>query len=208
MRHAWLRSFTVVLCLFFTQQASALVEGSLGIQKRWIEWKADDDSTGIKTMDTVLGVHFDPIPLVPVSFGLSYGLQQWDKDDLGVKGITTATTAEGSKLSLEVKAWLPIPIGITPYAKIGVPILSTVNIEIKSENPTSTFKYEYSETGFDLAVGVRKSLVPLIGIFFELGMGSGSAKVESAQRDGADLIDVKDPEISYTTMMLGVHAGI
>ena len=74
-------------------------------------------ANGGKTSGTVMGVavHLDPIPLVPVGFGIGIGAPTLKSEDSGID-----ETYTGFFVDLEVMAWTPIGFfGITPYAKLG-----------------------------------------------------------------------------------------
>lgn len=98
--------------------AFALVHANFLLGNRSIKLKNPADSTEVKFsgVEYALGAYVDPIPLVPVGFGLTLFLSEPD-DKSEVKDLRLFM------VNPEIIAWVPFKlVGLKPYAKLGYTI--------------------------------------------------------------------------------------
>jgi hypothetical protein len=193
-----------------SSQAFALIHGQALVGKRWAEITPDGgDKTGAQATELAAAVHVDPIPLVPVSAGLSLAVQNWRPEDLGAK------TAAGSELGLEVQAWVPLVPFATPYAKLRWVMLGKMAVEGDSTDETTglTTKYaqEYDTSGVHVNVGAKFDLLPLVSMMVELGNSFGESTLEKSKQAGVDQTlsdEAKKPsKFNSRAMLVGLEVG-
>ena len=177
--------FVLIAASLSSSQAFALIHGQALVGKRWAEITPDGiDKYGAQATEIAAAVHVDPIPLVPVSAGLSLAVQNWRPEDLGAK------TAAGTELGLEVQAWVPMVPFATPYAKLRWVMLGKMAVEGDETDETSglTTKYaqEYSTSGVHVNVGAKFDLLPLVSMMVELGNSFGEVTLEKSKLAGVD----------------------
>ena len=69
------RRLTACLCFllfYYTNTAYALVDGQFLFGKRFISTTNQAGELDLSAWESTAALHIDPLPLVPVSFGLSY----------------------------------------------------------------------------------------------------------------------------------------
>ena len=95
-----------------------------------------------------LGVMLDPIPLIPVGFGLGINMPNISgKDKDGNKFEMT-----GMSFDLFIKAWSPIGLfGITPYVKAGLTAFGGYKTSTKVLD--TSVDLPYTNSGTNIAVG-------------------------------------------------------
>ncbi len=143
-------------------------------------------SYDIKTQTLAASVHLDPIPLVPISFG--------------IQALVPSTTSNkdeefkefaGTDLSLEIKAWTPIALfNITPYAKVGYTVMGKFAVKAIRDFSGEEVKVPvtYDSTGHHIAIGLRYSPIPLFGLLLEYQ---------------SQVIELKPTESTGSTTVLG-----
>ena len=153
---------------------------------------------------TEMGATFllDPIPLVPVAFGVTVSQGTTDlkdaaqlaADDNATRGDIAGFSATGTGTSKTmfygpvIKVWVPMP-KIQPYLKAGY----LMGTEVEDQSYTysspagSAFaasivdkpKLAYTHTATEITAGIGFSPVKLTSIFAEYSMHSGKRKVKS-----------------------------
>lgn len=176
-------SALVFSLLASSEWAMAFVSGYGYYGKSWY-----NGVTKVGGDDKTFGLHFDPLPLIPISFGLSLTTAALDKDDLG-----SGTQAELSSTQAEVMAWIPMVPFVTPYGKLG--LLLSGEIEVKDANGNKT-KSDFG--GVDMAVGIKRSIFPMVKILLEGGKSSYTLKDD----------DFGDKSLRRDFFRLGVEVGI
>jgi len=151
-----------------------------------------------------LAAHLDPIPLVPISFGLSFA--QTTFDDINFDpALTVPVTGkiDGTDIDLEIEAWLPLDIaGLLPFAKLAY----TAAGDYKTSIDGSDTKIKYKPSGLNLSVGVKYEFLLRLGILAQVEFGNRSLKFdESENAGGATFQDVNQ---SSTSFLIGAQAGI
>ncbi|MFK7825547.1 MAG: hypothetical protein AB8G05_15460 [Oligoflexales bacterium] len=161
---------------------------------------------------TSLGVaaHLDPIPLVPVGFGL------------GIQMPTTSASADGNDyelnglvVDLQLTAWLPMVskvIGITPFAKIGYIPFGAYTLKMKLPVGTQTLDATapLKSSGTHFAVGATYSLpfIPLASALFQISMRNETLDYETFEVSGVEFKIDESVSKTSTNLLLGVEVGI
>lgn len=189
---------TTAISFGASQQAYSFFDAQALVGKR--EAKID----GVKNDgdELTLAVHLDPIPLVPVGFGLSLSHVNFS----GQKSLTEVNfeDAVGQDYVFEIMAWLPFDLfGVTPYAKVG----STIGGNYKLKNTIDPNEVNqnsqpedvtYKPEGSHLSVGLNWSPLPLIGILVEYK--NSDQKLKKSGRP--------TQEYKSTSLLFGVEIGI
>jgi hypothetical protein len=185
--------------------AWALFDVQVLTGKRSTDFKFGSVSNTESGTELKAAAHLDPIPLVPVGFGLSLSQINWDKsDDLNYKSM------DGYEVGLEVQAWLPIELaGFEVYGKLGYTMLGAY---------TGTFDYAgqevkmlYKPSGAYIAAGVKYKFLMRLGVMLEVESGNRELSFDELKDlpAGLDASGLKiDGDASNTSFLLGVQAGI
>jgi hypothetical protein len=162
-------------------------------------------SDTLKGSELRAAAHLDPIPLVPIAFGLGISQTSWTDDStkLGVDKI------DGVDLDLEVEAWLPLELaGLVPYAKVGYTVGGAYAFEVTtgtSFNP----KVVYKPSGVTLHVGVKYEFLLRLGIMAEYETGTRKLTFDKVKDAGSlTLSNLKDIDENSSSFLIGVQAGI
>ena len=196
--------FVLVLIsgLFGASRSMAVisVQGAIGSEQAQF---GAHDPDNLRGLSLELGAHIDPIPLVPVAFGLTLSQTNYTAsfDSLGVDKI--------SRLSLtpDVMAWVPLG-SFKPYGRLGYSIYNQITGSGTGSVAGETVKTEidYSATGVIIGLGLEYSILPLIGVTAEyrintLTMTPNSVKVNGTKYDA-------DSFTSHgSTLLVGVDVG-
>ena len=177
--------------LSWTNSAYCLINAEAFYGKRWYQTK---DSNGSKLRptgtDVTIGVNIDPIPLVPVSFGVSYSLIELNKSGLG-----SASVAEINQFGLDLKIWAPMVPIVTPYVR-GRYILSS-KLKISYDND-STMNTNTKISGYVVGLGVDYKIVPMFHAQLELNQSWAKA----------DSFEGKKQDFDSTAILIGLLIGV
>lgn len=178
--------------VFYGQRTSkAKAEGSEGDTMKGNELKA--------------AAHLSPIPLVPVGFGASVSTVTYEKNDDLYKDFT------GLEGSLEIMAWLPFVPVVTPYAKLGYIVFGGYTLEDSLETPgaaTTEMKATYKPKGTTIALGLKWSPLPLVGVMVEYDMRQAKMEADEVKMNGLKVDSDSDFDMNSSTVLLGVQIGI
>ncbi len=156
--------------------------------------------------DFTVAAHMSPVPLLPVSAGLSASMITFDKDETNDPDVT------GTELGLDIKAWLPMVPVVTPYARVRYLVWSTYAATGTMSLPTGDIDYAmaYTNSGYQYGVGVRYPVVPLVGLKIETNMGASTLTPESMTMDDEDIsVSDSDPtEVSFSSVLVGIDISI
>lgn len=205
MKHVF-KTIAVTGVLIGSGNAFALVGVEAGVGQRSSKVVYDTPvATGksktIKGNEYFANVLFDPIPVVPVAFGLAVQVHSDDRSDVDKDIIDDTITAAGGQSALwtktasaihagtyygpMIKVWAPIPF-VKPYLKYAYLMgkeVTTVDYDIHTTSNstligTSVKGTETSDhTGADLDIGIGYTPIKLINIFLEYSIHSGKSKV-------------------------------
>lgn len=192
--------------LFVSESSFALIDGQLLVGSKSGKFKVSDTSNNVSGQEIKVAVHVDPIPLVPVAFGAFV-----ISDTLEVDDVSDSVT--GQEIGLEVMAWVPLGIaGFKPYAKLGYTVLGAYVLEDVATVVDSTpvqIDYAYKATGSHLALGLKWSPLPLVGLMLEYDIANISLDPDSVDGvAGFDTSALPSPKLESSTIMLGVEVGI
>lgn len=188
-----------VLSWFAAAPAFALINGELLIGKRWSEEGSGDNKIKAQALDKTIGVMLDPIPLVPVAFGLYYSMPDWNKGDFHAKSI------DASELGASVRAWLPLG-DFQPYARLNYTLAGSLNMK---SDQVQDAKLEYGITGSHLMAGVEYDLFGPVNILFEVGLGMQQIQLKETKVAGVKQdVDKKKVDWNSKVILIGINAGI
>lgn len=146
--------------------------------------------------------HLDPIPLVPVAFGVSFAQTTFDDVDFGSgsKG-----KVDGTDIDLEVEAWLPLDIaGLLPFAKLGY----TIAGKYESSFDGVDTKINYKPSGVNLSVGVKYEFLLRLGVLAQVEFGNRKLEFDKAEGFASNLVPENDADQKSTSFLIGAQAGI
>ena len=162
------------------------------------------NKTTITGNEVQASVHLDPIPLVPIAFGLGVAVPSY------TKGTTDFTfdTFKGEELSFEVMGWLPTPgVSISPFIKLGYVFSGTYEAKYKTVlavDGTTTYKV----SGTDIAVGLNWSPLPLLGFLLEVDKRMETLKADKVEIGGLSMAVTGNTKNDSLSVLLGVKVGI
>jgi hypothetical protein len=187
---------SVVSAVVVTAPAQAFVDVELSAGKR----SGTYDSKAITSSTVQMAAHLDPIPLVPVAFGLrmisdSYSTTMADQ---GIKSLTSTAIVP------EIAAWLPLG-DLKPFARVGYTVVSAYKgtVEILGTN----ISVPMTGSGPRIAVGIQWSLLPLISLTAALEH-SGETLTLKAITSGAITIPATTIKLNSNAILLGAKVGI
>lgn len=159
----------------------------------------DGDKSDETGSELRFAAHLDPIPLVPVAFGVSFAQTTFDDiESNGVKG-----KIDGTDIDLEVEAWLPLDIaGLLPFAKLGY----TVAGEYETSIDNSNAKLKYKPSGVNLSVGVKYEFLLRLGVLAQVEFGN--RKLDFDKAENLPGVTPGDVDQKSTSFLIGAQAGI
>lgn len=211
MRNVLLAAFMSLLLQ--ATNAYALIDVQLLVGQRNGSLKTETGDADVAGTDLKAAVHLDPIPLIPVGFGV-YASNATYKDTDSVKSL------KGMEFGVEVTAWSPVEIlGIEPYAKLGYTLVGAYEYkfnapelfkELNVEDPSLDVKLGAS--GMRVAAGLKWSPIPLIALMLEVEQSNMKLSVDSIAKavglpDSASDV-IKDADLNSLGIFLGVQVGI
>jgi hypothetical protein len=186
-------------------EAAAFFDAQVLVGKRWYSLESDGEKSGVQSQEIALAAHLDPIPLVPVSFGASVAIGTLRKDDIG------GDTGSVVEPALEVCGWLPMVPFVTPYARLKIPVMSTLIMKGKTDLGTEEVDYVATSklSGYHLNVGAKWSPLPVVKLLVEIGKGMETSKLDEYKLDGSkEDVDAESVKANSDNFMIGVEIGI
>ncbi|MBC62310.1 MAG: hypothetical protein CMP11_07625 [Zetaproteobacteria bacterium] len=153
---------TILFFFIYSNYSFAFIDGQILAGKRW--YTTEENTTSKKDLSgtqTTFSTHVDPIPFVPVSFGLNWSQVVVEKSDF----ISSVSNASTEQLGIEVSGWFPL-ILFTPYVKINYPVYSKFTVKNNDENNTTD---DGKLSGLHVNIGVKYDLIPFVSILVEAG---------------------------------------
>jgi hypothetical protein len=196
----------LIVPFLLASPAWALFDAQVLTGKRTTDFKFGSVSKSESGTELKAAAHLDPIPLVPVGFGLSLSQINWDKsDELNFKSV------DGFEVGLEVEAWLPIELGgLEFYGKLGYTALGAY-VGTYETGAGQDLKMAYKPSGTYIAVGAKYNFLMRLGVMLEVESGTRELKFDELKDvpAGLDTSALKiDGDANYTSILLGVQAGI
>lgn len=197
-----MRRFQVYLALVtslfvMSSEAFAVFDAQLLLGQR----SGEVNDSDAKSQEVGVAVHVDPIPAVPVAFGLYANSISFEDSDNGY-----ASGFSGLEAGVQVYAWFPIGIaGLKPYGKLGIPLYSAIKGDQDVSGTSSDLVMETS--GMHINFGVGYSPLPLMAILFEVGLGQQKIKAKDIEVAG-QTFSFDEEDYNTTAFLLGVEVGL
>jgi hypothetical protein len=196
----------LIVPFLLASPAWALFDAQVLTGKRSTDFKFGNSSNTESGTELKAAAHLDPIPLVPVGFGLSLSQINWDKSDkLNFKSM------DGFEVGLEVEAWLPIDLGgLQFYGKLGYTVLGAY-VATAELTAGQDIKLAYKPSGTYIAVGAKYNFLMRLGVMLEVESGNRELEFDEVKDlpAGIDASAFKSKgEAANTSFLLGVQAGI
>jgi len=177
-------------------------EAGIGQRTNDVVYDAGTETDKVKSIsgsELSANLLFDPIPAVPVAFGLalesySYNRASVLKDQLSSAGLddsNASDTMTGMLYGPMLKVWVPTPY-VKPYLKysyltgqeVGKSSLTTdATISSQTVEVTQTSKSTYTHTAGELALGVSFSFLKIAAVSLEYALHYGENKIKSFSQD-------------------------
>lgn len=139
--------------------AYALVNAEVFFGNNWYHsQKANDTSFYTSGKSLSLGVHFDPVPLVPVSVGANYMSVDLEKSDF-----TNAGSAKINQIALDLKVWAPMVPIVTPYLRLRYIANSRLNVTYDNGQREDSTRL----SGYAFGLGCDYKIIPLVHAMLE-----------------------------------------
>lgn len=192
--------------LMAASPALAIVDGEVSVGQRSGTWKqSGEEGKSLSSSSLQLAVHLDPIPLVPVSFGVRMISDAYDAKvaDHGVKSLTSTAVVP------EVTAWLPIG-DLKPFARVGYTAVSAYKgtAEVSAAGQTISGTIALKSSGPRLAAGLDWHPLPFISILAAFEYSTEKLTVDTKKIGDFTITDEGDDSYNSTAILLGVKAGI
>ncbi len=192
---------------FISQMASAIASLQLEFGRRSGKEKmASDTSESVTGTEISVSAYLDPIPLVPVGFGLNYAMDTYS--------VTMAkhnlSELKGYTLAPEITAWLPL-LDIKPFIKLGYILLGayTGKSDYTVLSTTTSYDLLYQSSGLRYSAGLKYSPVPLVSLLLEFNLANEKVKPHEIKIGGVDLTSsLTSYDFNSTAILLGVEVGI
>lgn len=200
-----LAAFSMLLA--HASAAMALVDAQVLVGRRWYDFKEDGaKAKGVASPEVQVAVHVDPIPLVPVAFGLSATAGSPRKEDLGVDQAAVA------QVFAEVQAWIPMVPVITPYLRVRYPLQGTLATKSSVTDALTGLKADYANTytisGPQVSLGAKVPALPLVKILIEAGRGSETYTSKEVKVAGVTVDSKEKGELPSNTILFGIEVGL
>ena len=187
--------------------AMALIGGEVSVGQRSGSFKESGSSGKTLSSQTLeLAGHLDPIPLIPISFGVRLVSDAYDAKvaDHGFKSMTSTAIVP------EVSAWLPLG-DLKPYARVGYTAVSAykATVEKSLAGVTASGSAVLKSTGPRIAAGLEWSILPMISLSGAMEYSTETISISEAKVGGVDLTQgAKDISYANTAILVGVKAGL
>lgn len=203
-------TFKTLACAVLALQAasaSAFFDVQVMAGKRWYE-RNDSDGGNVAAQETGLAAHLDPIPLVPVGFGVYATMSSLDKDAFGAG----TDTAAGLEAGLDIMAWLPMVPIITPYARLKYPFMSTWAVEgeqaVTASGPVVKTASSYAVSGPHVGIGAKWSPLPIVKLLVEAQMGSQKIELDELEIAGVKTKGGDSSDLKSNAFLIGLEIGL
>jgi hypothetical protein len=211
----FLKSFLVLGAVLFSQSSYALVDAQVLLGRRQMNLDIGKENK-LSGSEIRLALHLDPIPLVPVAFGLSYGMISSNAKanfTLATANDYKVTETTGYELALEIMVWSPIDLfNITPYLKAGyIPYGAYTFAGTYDLAGTSTdLDLLYGSSGSLVSFGLKWAPLPLVGLLFEAQNTISKLSFDKLEEAAGSNLPVSSPSASMKSWsyMIGLEVGI
>ena len=207
-----LRLVALPLILLHAGSAFALIDVEALAGKRWYKLGVSP-SQQVSATEVALAAHVDPIPLIPVSFGVRASSAALNTNDLkSYYGAASVSSALMVEAGLDVMVWVPLIPIITPYARLNLPVYGIWKVAgaAANGNPTpSDFTHNGKVSGVQGSIGFKYSPLPLISVLFEVNRAAETWKESEAKVGGQGVsVDSKSHALNSNAVFLGLEVGL
>jgi Outer membrane protein beta-barrel domain len=198
------KTSTIIAALSWTFASSAwaLIDAQVEVGARSGTFEAAGGSKTLNATTIEAAGHLDPIPLVPVSFGLRLisDTYQATTESHGVKSLTSYSVAP------EVTAWFPFG-DLKPFARLGYTVFSQYTGTATVGTTDGTVKFK--SMGLRVAAGVEWDLLPLISLTGAVERSSEKLSMTSGTINGFDIkASSTDTNYNNNALLVGVKVGL
>ena len=164
-----------LLFVYSTSNAHALVSGQFLFGKRYISTTHQAGKLDLSAWESTAALHIDPLPLIPVSFGLSYANAKIESQDVSF----SVSKAYLREIGLELSAWVPLMIAYKPYLKLNVPVWSQLMAKTVGSNPQNI---DTTVSGIHLNIGLKWQPIQFLSVLLEGRRSFEKAKVFAGKK--------------------------
>ena len=191
-----------------SSHANAFIDGGVAVGRRNANWNQDPKASNLSSDVLKVSAHLDPIPLIPISFGLALYSETWKVSEMD-QGLTSL---KSYSVVPEVTAWLPID-SFKPYARVGYSILTayTGNAAVTIGNTRNTGTMALAGIGMHVGAGVEWSVpvIPMLSIFGELEYANERVRLAKDKIGDIDISSAFKPiTLSSSAILFGAKLGI
>lgn len=191
-----------------SSSASAFIDVGLGLGRRNAKWNQDSSDSSLTSDVLKVSAHLDPIPLVPVSFGLAAYSETWHVSEAD-QGLTSLRSYS---IVPEVTAWIPID-SFKPYGRVGYSILSAyagkASIKIPGSSPV-TGDLALAGIGMHIGAGLEWEVpvIPMLSVFGELEYANERVRLAKDKVGDIDISSAFKPiNLISTAIIIGAKLG-
>lgn len=189
-------------------QALISAQAEVGSRMASIEMPNSDKKATASGAELQVTAQLDPIPLVPVGFGLMIATTNLNiKDSDDVKKLT------GTFVVPHISAWVPNPTDFKPFARLGYAVYGTLSGSGTLPDDAGPLAGKeineaYSLTGPLLGVGVKWSFLPLVSAMFEYQMFNPKLKLTKLEIAGESFKETaSEAKMTSGAVLVGVEVG-
>lgn len=197
----------LTLSLALSSRAFALIDISLEAGQRTSTWTQDSESTNVPAQVLRAALHLDPIPLVPVSFGLGVYSETWNVSEAeqGLKNISSFSVVP------EIVAWIPLG-DLRPYARVGYSISSgyTGKAVVTVNGQPTDGSIALGGVGVHAGAGLEYNIpvVPLLSVLAGVEYANERVKLLKDEVAGVNISGAFKPiTITSTAILVGAKIG-
>jgi hypothetical protein len=201
-------TFFIVAGFTLSTTAFGLIDGTLEVGKRNAKWAQDTDTSNISSQVARAALHLDPIPLVPIGFGLGVYSETWSvsKEDQGLSSLSSYS------LVPEIVAWIPLG-DFRPSARVGYSIGTVYagKASLPSATGVNTGAMALVGTGLHAAIGMEWNLpiVPLLSLLAHYEYAMENVKLAKDKVGDQDIsASYKPVKLTSSAVLIGVKLGI
>lgn len=183
--------------------AYGLIDGQGYVGRKWYQFEVDGTpAKGVSANVIEFAAHLDPIPLIPIGFGLFASSINPSTDDLG------ASSASLMQMGLDLHAWIPLVPFFTPYVRVKYPFSGDLKVSGQSIGGGNTADTTYKLTGAHVDIGAKFSFLPLIKILVQAGRSMDTIEISEYKVNGTKQSTTVGGKAPASSVLLGLEIGI
>ncbi len=225
--------------LLNSQTSFAVFDGQIFMGKRSGTFSYSESGSEkeqeISSAEKGVAFHLNPLPLVPVSIGAFYAMNDYALGDTYKPTVDAAypsskismdSNLKGNTYGPEITAWIPLS-DFNPYMRLSY-VMGTYQMGIRADIDSSAINsetsYQYDIRGTQYGIGINYSIVPTIAIFAEANFGTYGLSLKSVstkeidsstgysleEKLSPDSVDnsIREQTFGSSGVLLGISAGI